>query len=156
TDDGSHPTTITANYCASTVTISCGAVPPDAQTVGFKTVALCNDFTTAIPNTVGTGLGSNWLSRDGNIPTVAGNVWYLNGKGSTFTCDPTGATGQIGQATDINGGGNLALRLGLWAQQLVAGSVDATVTQLTTFPYPNDTGRFDATKSWAHGYFEWT
>src|SRR5215467_8792046 len=57
---------------------TCGTITGDAnsdvQAAGFNTCALYNDFTAPIPNTVGTGLPSNWLNcNQSDSPTA---VWY--------------------------------------------------------------------------------
>src|SRR5215813_4094867 len=51
-----------------------GQAGADAAAAGFTTCALYNDFTTTVPNNVGTGLPSNWLDcgMDGNTSAV----WY--------------------------------------------------------------------------------
>jgi hypothetical protein len=84
----------TAGTCGAT-----GQVATDLQTVGFTTVALCNDFTTPIPNTVGTGLPSNWL--DCGFGGDTSSIWHFGVRdrnrspgsptcGSVFqTTDPT-------------------------------------------------------------------
>ena len=150
---GGNPTADLSVKIVPPTSAACGTVPADVATVGFTTVALCNDFTTAIPNAVGTGLPSNWLNCDGTQAPVAGNVWHLwalAGGGTTIDC----AT-QIVQATDTNGGGGLALKVALSAAQLSTTNGYANLTSLATIPWPNYTG-WNNTNSWAHGYFEWT
>src|SRR6516225_7800474 len=132
---GGNPTADLSVKIVPPTSAACGTVPADVATVGFTTVALCNDFTTAIPNAVGTGLPSNWLNCDGTQAPVAGNVWHLwalAGGGTTIDC----AT-QIVQATDTNGGGGLALKVALSAAQLSTTNGYANLTSLATIPWPN-------------------
>jgi len=142
-----------AELCSAPLT---GAVAADVASVGFNTVAFCNDFTTTIPNTHGTGLASNWLNCNGNNAPVAGNVWHLAYSGSTNTtsCSSANGTGQITQKADTNGGGGLALNIHFLASQMVSGNTGDDVIGIGTIPYPNNTG-WSNTTSWAHGYFEW-
>jgi hypothetical protein len=51
-----------------------GDAAADVQAAGFTTCALYSDFTTPIPNTVGTGLPANWLNCAGTSDPA---TWYL-------------------------------------------------------------------------------
>jgi hypothetical protein len=55
-----------------------GAAAADVQAAGFTTCARYNDFTTPIPNTVGTGLPNDWLNCTQNDTPAAVWYWSLN------------------------------------------------------------------------------
>jgi len=134
---------------------TCGPVPADAQTMGFTTVAICNDFTVAIPNTVGTGLPSNWLNCNGQN-FVAGAVWNYNG----LSVNP--CTTAVSQKTDTNGGGALALDVHYQSSWVPAsGDFNNQITTVTTAPYPLTrftscgSGCNNANTWGPNAYYEW-
>jgi|SRR5215472_11851856 len=153
---GGNPSADLSVQIAPPTSAGCGPVPADAQTMGFTTVALCNDFTVAIPNTVGTGLPSNWLNCNGNN-YVAGAVWNYNGN-SANPCNQA-----VSQAIDTAGGGKLALDVHYNASwQPASGDFNNQLTTITTEPYPltrsNGCTPTTCTNSntWGpNGYYEW-
>ena len=128
----------TAGTCGTIM----GQAGTDATAAGFTTCALYNDFTTQIPNTVGTGLPSNWLNC--STTSDAGGVW--NWYGGTSSC-PRDVT----QVTDPTYG-NLALDMHFSSAYLAAGQ--SNVTWLSSVP---DSGSNNPSiHSFSTGYFEWT
>jgi hypothetical protein len=103
--------------------IACGASPlgdaaADVAAAGFTTCALYSDFTTQIPNAVGTGTPDNWLWCDKTTNPAAGIIWAweqgtnADSRGNTIPCvsghTATSANSGVFQTTDpVNG--NLAL-----------------------------------------------
>jgi hypothetical protein len=86
----------------------------DVAAAGFTTCALYNDFTTAIPNTVGTGLANNWL--DCSYSDDSGAVWYfsknfVNPAGSIACASGSSASSSNSAVYQTNDGGTLALDL---------------------------------------------
>lgn len=125
----------------------------DATTAGFTTTALCNDFTTSIPNSVGTGLSSNWLDCSMSS-AISGAPWYWGfglfaGRGSQPPC-----TGHVAwNVTDTGGGGNLALQFSLSDSDITnfgwpaVGMTSANFTTSNPVPGPGEYG---------YAYYEWT
>jgi hypothetical protein len=104
---------------------SCGAAPvgaaaSDVTAAGFTTCALYSDWTYGIPNSVGTGLPSNWLDCSETSGTTPNADWtwgqaFFNYDG-TAPCSITGGNSIISEATD--GNGNPALHVQLTQAQL--------------------------------------
>lgn len=121
--------TATTNLSVNIQPVGVVAPPPQAVAAGMTTMALYNDFTSPIPNTVGTGLPSNtagggncyggsgcWLGC--NNPSGYGtgdnfpHVWYAPAPDLGFTapCNGTDPQSYVRQVTDPTYG-NLALKL---------------------------------------------
>ena len=133
----------TAGTCG-TIT---GQAATDAAAAGFGTCALYNDFTTAIPNTVGTGLPSNWLNCSNTY--VAGSVWNM----PTYN-PPCNA---ITQVTDSGGGGNLALDLHYNRAWMVQASQYDNFTEMVTSSWDgSDPPSAYGKVGFSNGYFEIT
>jgi hypothetical protein len=128
----------TAGTCGTIM----GQAGTDAAAAGFNTCALYNDFTTQIPNTVGTGLPSNWLDCSG---TDTGAVW--NWYGGTAPCP-----GSFTQVRDPVYS-NYALDLHFNSSYLASGAQN--LDWLSTMPNSQITGNLGA-HSFSTGYFEWT
>jgi hypothetical protein len=123
-----------------------GQAATDSAAAGFNTCALYNDFTTAIPNTVGTGLPSNWLNCTSGIDT--GAVWNAN---SSYNI-PCSAQSQVVDPVY----GNQALDLHLNRSWLAGqGQQYGNFAQITSAPWDTDTTNPNA-HSWSNGYFEIT
>jgi hypothetical protein len=105
-------------------------------------MALCNDFTQAIPNTVGTGLPANWLGvMDANnscaYSDTAQHVWYQ--ALWYLGCSPpyNEAGGGIRQMSDpVNG--NLALRIGYTTNDQIGYQYQSMTTMSPTTGQWND------------------
>jgi hypothetical protein len=122
-----------------------GQVATDTATAGFDTCVLYNDFTTAIPNSVGTGLPSNWLNCNPGTDTDA--VWNASGYG--VPCS------SFQQVTDVGGGGNLALDLHYNVASMTNTCIYCNNAQLVTAAWGTPTANPNA-HSWSNGYFEIT
>jgi hypothetical protein len=124
---------------APTASAQCPATAPTvAAQAGLTTMALCYDFTQAIPNTAGTGLPSNtsgncyggsgcWIGcpdvpGDSDAP---GHVWW-----SFSTCNESGSG--VTQRVDSGGGGNLALNY----EYTLADGNSFTIRELATIVNP--------------------
>jgi hypothetical protein len=120
---------------------SCGAImgqaATDAATAGFNTCALYNDFTTAIPNTVGTGLPGtgaaqntsapgNWLNC--NWDNSNNYVWNW-GQGYTGSATDRPPCSRIYQTSDQGG---LVLRWDILPADLVNGDTGLLNPAITT------------------------
>ena len=130
---------------AGTCGVIMGQVATDTATAGFDTCVLYNDFTTAIPNSVGTGLPSNWLNCNPGTDTDA--VWNASGHG--VPCS------SFQQVTDTGGGGNLALDLHYNRAWMVNNCIYCDFAQLVTAAWGTPTANPNA-HSWSNGYFEIT
>jgi hypothetical protein len=145
-----------AGTCGAT-----GQAATDAAAAGFNTVALCNDFTTPIPNTVGTGLPGNWLDCTYGGPS--GAVWYF---GSTWYGQDPATCSNVVQTTDPVG--NLALDIPIIYSKLIQGNTSSGYIMMKTtsfsddrsptsgyfpFMYQEITFRFDQTPSFNVGAF---
>ena len=126
-----------------------GQAAIDAAAAGFNTCALYNDFTTAIPNSVGTGLPSNWLdcSLDGDTSAV----WYWGFISSAVTVPP--CSGHVAWNVTDPTYGNLALQLTLSDSDVSTygnpASSMQTLNQVRSNPVPGS-GEF------GYAYYEWT
>jgi hypothetical protein len=137
-----------ANACSPT-----GQAAADAAAAGFTTTALCNDFTMAIPNTVGTGLPANWINC--NFDTTPA-VWYVENNPQN-TSGPPGATAcsDVHPNTTDPTYGNLALDLQITAADITNFNTNGT-------KYPNlmlttiDSAQSISTGQYPNGYFEFT
>jgi hypothetical protein len=97
-----------------------GAAAADVQAAGFTTCARYNDFTTPIPNTVGTGLPNDWLNCTQNDTPAAVWYWSLNwvdARGNALPCvsgsGANSSNSSVYQTTDpVFGGTVLDLRGG--------------------------------------------
>jgi hypothetical protein len=131
--------------------ISCGSSPlgdaaADVAAVGFTTCALYSDFTTPIPNTVGTGLTDGWLNCNQTDTPTATWYWgqypmFWTGSGRQLGPCVSGPTANssnsdVFQTTDpVNGGTVLEF------QALAAGCVSAFGGQsFGTLPTPMTNG----------------
>jgi hypothetical protein len=83
-----------------------GQAAADVAAAGFNTCALYSDWTTQIPNNVGSGLPSNWLN-DNKAGWDGVSRWYC---GQGFVNDDTFVCNMFSQVTDPVFG-NLALRV---------------------------------------------
>jgi hypothetical protein len=135
---------------------TCGTITGQAATdlasIGFNTCALYNDFTTAIPNTVGTGLSGgpgpftttpagNWLNCNGD---TAAAVWYWVGS--------RGAPGlPCSRVSQANDNGTLGLRIQMFNTDPVNGSPPQNTEGLWTVGQTQPSG-----SSYPNAYFEIT
>jgi hypothetical protein len=110
---------------------SCGAAPvgaaaADTTAAGFSTCAIYYDWTYGIPNSVGTGLPSNWLdcSQNGgdtpNADWTWGENWFEDGVTTPCTVGGNSSNSMVYEDTDTSGGGNLALHIHNTTAQLAA------------------------------------
>jgi hypothetical protein len=140
-----------------------GAAAADIAAIGFNTCAFYSDFTTAIPNTVGTGLPQNWLNCNGDTTPA---VWYwgsfpqygYNNLRDTNPCvSGSGANAgnsQIFQTTDPAGGGTVLE---------IEALADGSCTDANYFPCSNNMGTADTfgltaapnPGQFGFAYFEW-
>jgi hypothetical protein len=111
---GSNPT---GGACGTPL----GDAAADVAALGWSTCVLYNDFTTQVPNQVGTGLPNNWLDcKDNDTNPPSGTAWGLvdsaNAPPSTLPCvsgsSANSSNSAIYQTTDpVNG--NKALEVAL-------------------------------------------
>jgi hypothetical protein len=129
---------------------SCGAAPvgaaaADATAAGFTTCALYSDWTYGTPNSVGTGLPSNWLDcgqNGGDNPNADwtfGMSWV--NQGNTLPCTVGGNSSNSNVFEDTDNTGNLALHVLMTAAQL-NGALNTWI--LSTGPYTWNTPADDA------------
>ena len=135
---------------------TCGPAPgtdaaADAAAAGFNTCALGNDFTTPIPNTVGTGLPVNWLdcAADGSTSFV----WYWGFIGPTSQVTVPSCSGHVAWNVQDPIYTNLALQLTLSDSDVSTygnpASSMQTLNQSRSNPVPGP-GEF------GYAYYEWT
>lgn len=94
--------TVTVSNTTSSCGTPAGAAAADVAAANFTTCARYSDWTTTIPNSVGTGLPSNWLDCSGSSTTtpLAQWTWFTN----------LGPCSMVVQQTDPTTGG-LALHI---------------------------------------------
>lgn len=130
---------------------TCGSITgqagTDAAVAGFNTCALYNDFTTAIPNSVGTGLPAGWLNCNGRT-TDTNAVWNNNSIG-TVECS-------VQQITDPTYG-NLTLDLDFKAANIQQNTGwPGNMMALETLSGVNDGVGVNPAHSFSNAYYEIT
>jgi hypothetical protein len=128
-----------------------GQAATDAAAAGFNTCALYNDFTTAIPNSVGTGLPSNWL--DCNLDGGTSAVWYWGFASFENSSNALPCTGHVAWNVTDPVYGNLALQFTLTDSDIstysfpVSGMETVNLSANNPVPGPGQ---------YPYGYYEWT
>jgi hypothetical protein len=136
----------TAGPCGTII----GQAGTDAAAAGFNTCALYNDFTTAIPNSVGTGLPAGWLNCNGNTADT-GAVWNVNGPGWV----PCPAAYQ--QVKDpVSGALVLDIDYKSAYENATGGGWPYNMAQLITVPAVNNATNSDPAHSFSNAYYEIT
>jgi hypothetical protein len=136
---------------ASTCDAIMGQAATDAATAGFNTCALYNDFTTAIPNSVGTGLPSNWL--DCNLDGSTSAVWYWGFRLFENSSNALPCTGHVDWNVVDPTYGNYALRFTLTDSDISAYSFPASGMETTNM---NGSNPVPGPGQYPYAYYEWT
>jgi hypothetical protein len=125
-----------------------GQAGTDAAAAGFTTVALCNDFTTAIPNSVGTGLPSGWLNCNGD--TIDTNAVWNKSASQIVPC------AAIQQVTDPTYG-NLTLDIDFNSSYVQSGlGWPGSMAELITVPAIDSSTNSNPAHSFSNAYYEIT
>jgi hypothetical protein len=139
---------------------SCGTAPvgaaaADVTAAGFSTCAIYYNWTYGIPNSVGTGLPSNWLdcSQDGGDNPKAAWTWnmnWINYAGQNLPCTTNGNSSNSTIFMDTDSSGNPALHISVSQSKL--NSVSNQEWSLSTGPYtfnnPSDNAHLGIPASW--------
>jgi hypothetical protein len=138
---------------------TCGAIvgqaATDAAAAGFNTCALYNDFTTPVPNSVGTGLPSNWL--DCSLDSGTSSVWYWGLGIFQNNTEIQPCAGHVDANVTDPTYGNLALRFTLNFSEMSATDYRANMIGMQTanFNY-SPTNPVPGPGEYPYAYYEWT
>lgn len=139
---------------------NCGAAPlgdaaADVAAAGLNTCAMYSDWTYGIPNTVGTGLPSNWLDCSQNGGDNPNALWtwgmdWINYAGQNLPCTPNGNSSNSTIFMDTDNSGNPALHISV--SQNTLNSMGNPEWSLSTGPYtldePSDNTHLGTPASW--------
>jgi len=139
---------------ASTCDAIMGQAATDAATAGFNTCALYNDFTTPIPNTVGTGLPSNWL--DCNLDAGTSSVWYWGFSLFQNNSEAPPCAGHVSWNVVDPTYGNYALHLTMNYSELSSTDYRANLYGMQTANFAGATNPVPGPGQYPYAYFEWT
>jgi hypothetical protein len=131
-----------------------GQAATDAAAAGFNTCALYNDFTTPIPNTVGTGLPSNWL--DCNLDASTSAVWYWGFSLFQNSSEVHPCAGHVDWNVVDPVYGNDALRFTMNYSEMSATDANANAFGMQSVNYAGQTNPFPGPGQYPYSYYEWT